>query len=94
MFLSGSSGTGKTLLLVNFLKIKVATYKSEGKSLKIILATYKDSPKLREDIATKYGIENLLREYQTHPKSMKQLSQGIITCKINSHNYQTMYISK
>ena len=77
MFLSGSSGTGKTLLLVNFLKIKVATYKSEGKALKIILATYKDSPKLREDIATKYGIEKLLREFQTQPKSMKQLSQGI-----------------
>ena len=25
---------------------------------------------------------------------MKQLSQGIITSKINIHNYQTMYLNK
>ena len=56
LFLWGSAGTGKTILLVEVLKMKVARLKREGKKFKIFVTTWtKDNTSLlREKLKGKY----------------------------------------
>ena len=83
MILYGSSGTGKTLLLIEVLRIKVAYYKMfGGKPIKIIIGTY-DSvesrpEQLNQDLTKKYNIQGMLEEFKTEPKSMTLVSIGKI----------------
>ena len=81
MILYGSSGTGKTLLLVEVMRIKVAHYKMiGGKPIKIIIATYdtigSKSKQLKQDLTKKYNIQGLLEEFKVVPKGMDQISNG------------------
>ena len=54
MFLWGSSGTGKTLLSLETLKIKLSHFKSQNKTVKVIVTTFDDEPLLLENIRQKY----------------------------------------
>ena len=55
LFLWGSSGTGKTVLSLETLKIKLSHFKSQNKTVKVIVTTfeYDDTP-LLENIRQKY----------------------------------------
>ena len=55
LFLWGSSGTGKTLLSLETLKIKLSHFKSQNKTVKVIVTQYQgyDTP-LLENIRHKY----------------------------------------
>ena len=57
MFLWGSSGTGKTVLSLETLKIKISHFKSQNKTVKVIVTTfdaYYRDPLLLENIRQKY----------------------------------------
>ena len=71
MFLIGSSGTGKTISLVNALKTKVAYYKRQKKPVKILLCGYEKSKELERDLASeKYGLQTIIKEYQCKPVNL------------------------
>ena len=81
LILYGSSGTGKTLLLVETLRIKVAHYKIFGeKPIKIIIVAYitdkSNLDRLKIDLTKKYNIQGILEEFKAKPKGMEQLSNG------------------
>ena len=81
LILYGTSGTGKTLLLVETLRIKVAHYKMFGeKPIKIIIGTYDTfhsrSKQLEQDLMKRYNIQGILEEFNVEPKAMSQLSKG------------------
>ena len=81
LILYGTSGTGKTLLLVETLRIKVAHYKIFGdKPIKIIIGTYNTvgswPEQLRQDLTRKYNIQGILEEFKVEPKDMDQLANG------------------
>ena len=82
LILYGSAGTGKTLLLVETLRIKVAHYKMLGeKPIKIIIGTYNTvgsnpEQQLKQDLTKKYNIQSILEEFEVEPKDMRQLSMG------------------
>ena len=58
MFLWGSSGTGKTVLALETLKIKISHFKSQNKTVKVIVTQFDDlfgdDPFLLENIRQKY----------------------------------------
>ena len=54
LFLWGSSGTGKTLLSLEALKIKLSHFKSQNKTVKVIVTTYLNDPLLVKNIRQKY----------------------------------------
>ena len=81
LILYGTFGTGKTLLLVESLRIKVAHYKMFGeKPIKIIIGTFdadESSPdQLNQDLTKKYNIQGILDEFNVEPKTFYQLSKG------------------
>ena len=81
LILYGSAGTGKTLLLVEVLRMKVAHQKLFGyKPIKVIIGTYDTTyshPKqLKQDLTEKYNIQGILEEFNLEPKDMSQLSKG------------------
>ena len=82
MFLIGSSGTGKTLALVNALKTKVSYYKRQKKQIKILLCTNYQSNEWAKDMKSdKYGLQSIINEYQCEPMKLKdaeRLFQGIL----------------
>ena len=74
LILYGSSGTGKTLLLLEVLRMKVAHFKLNGLKFRIILATYDDfTTQLKKDMRENHNIEQLLSIYNTRPRSMEDL---------------------
>ena len=98
MFLIGSSGTGKTLALVNALKTKVSYYKREKKQIKILLCTDRFSDEWAKDMKSdKYGLQSIIKEYQCEPmqlKDAKQLYSGKTLCKIllcQNHSFQLIH---
>ena len=54
LFLWGSSGTGKTLLSLETLKIKISHFKSQNKTVKVIVTTFRNEILLLENIRQKY----------------------------------------
>ena len=54
LFLWGSSGTGKTLLSLETLKIKLSHFKSQNKTVKVIVTTFRYETLLLENIREKY----------------------------------------
>ena len=54
LFLWGSSGTGKTVLSLETLKIKISHFKSQNKTVKVIVTTFIGEPLLLENIRQKY----------------------------------------
>ena len=54
LFLWGSSGTGKTLLALETLKIKLSHFKSQNKTVKVIVTTFWVKPLLLGNIRQKY----------------------------------------
>ena len=54
MFLWGSSGTGKTVLSLETLKIKLSHFKSQNKTVKVIVTTFRYETLLLENIREKY----------------------------------------
>ena len=58
LFLYGSAGTGKTLMLVEALKIKVATSEllRPRRRIRILVTTYCNSPELRRMFENKYFV--------------------------------------
>ena len=62
LFLTGSAGTGKTLVLSEALKIKLSKLKHNGKDVKIFVTTYGyDDTELLDKYRTHYlvNIENI-----------------------------------
>ena len=54
LFLWGSSGTGKTVLSLETLKIKLSHFKAENKTVKVIVTTFWNETSLLENIRQKY----------------------------------------
>ena len=54
LFLWGSSGTGKTVLSLETLKIKLSHFKSQNKTVRVIVTTYFSETPLLENIRQKY----------------------------------------
>ena len=76
MFLIGSSGTGKTLALVNALKTKVSYYKRKKKQIKILLCADEFSEEWANDMKSdKYGLHSIIKEYQCEPIKLKDAEQ-------------------
>ena len=81
LILYGSAGTGKTLLLVEVLRIKLGHYKMlNDKPIKIIIGlydTYFSKPEqLRKDLMKNFNIQGILEEFCTEPKTITKLSEG------------------
>ena len=81
IILYGSAGTGKTLLLVEILRMKVAHYKMLArKPIKVIIAAYGSTfirtDQLKQDFKTKYNLQDILEEFNVEPKTIKELSSG------------------
>ena len=77
VILYGSSGTGKTLLLVECVKMKVSQYEHKGKPLKIIISTYiSDTKQLIQDFKEKYNLEYLKEKHDVTFANMFELSEG------------------
>ena len=65
VILTGPFGTGKTFLIVELFKMKVARYKSlRNKHLKIIIATYLVRPQLVMDFKAKYNLHYIIDEWR------------------------------
>ena len=104
MFLIGSSGTGKTLALVNALKTKVAFYKRQKKQIKILLLAHRFSEEWAKDMKSdKYGLQSIIKEYQCEPMKLEdaeQLFKGKTFCQIilcqnldfQTHSLQNMVL--
>ena len=56
LFVYGSAGTGKTLILMEALKIKLSKLLSQGRRVRILATTFFDkrATKLRNNLKTKY----------------------------------------
>ena len=81
LFIYGTSGTGKTLMLVEALRIKVAYHKMFGdKPIKVIIGTYQHSysgnDQLKKDLIKKYNLQRIMEEYNVQPKTIHELSKG------------------
>ena len=81
VILYGSSGTGKTLLLAEVLKIKIAHFKMVSrKPIKVLIATYEQmyvkTDQLKQDLKEKYNIQAILEEFEVEPKTIYELSKG------------------
>ena len=73
LFLWGSSGTGKTVLSLETLKIKLSHFKSQNKTVKVIVTTYDGEPLLLENIRQKYLVN--ISDVQILP--LKQLCREL-----------------
>ena len=81
VILYGSSGTGKTLLLVEILRIKIAHFKMVNqKQIKVLIATYEPwyvkTDQLKKDLKEKYNMQAILEEFEVEPKTIYELSTG------------------
>ena len=81
VILYGSSGTGKTVLLAEILKIKIAHFKMiSQKPIKVLIATYEPyyvkTDQLKQDLKEKYNMQSILEEFELEPKTIKELSYG------------------
>ena len=81
VILYGSSGTGKTVLLAEILKIKIAHFKMiSQKPIKVLIATYEPyyvkTDQLKQDLKEKYNIQAVLEEFEVDPKTIDELSKG------------------
>ena len=73
MFLIGSSGTGKTIALVNALKTKVSYYKRQKKQINILLcADGFSSQWVRDMKSQKYGLQTIIGEFHCEPMSLEE----------------------
>ena len=81
MILYGSAGTGKTLLLVEVLRIKIAHYKIlNNKPIKLIVGTYQSNRSmtdhLKQDLKKRYNIQDILNEFEVEPQTLDEASKG------------------
>ena len=79
MVLTGQSGSGKTLMLSEGLKMKVADYKYQNIPSKVIIATYDMGGgciQLHQDMKKKYSLDYVMKEFDIEIKNMKELSKG------------------
>jgi len=76
LFLWGSSGTGKTILLVEALKVKIATLKKEGRKMKIYVTTFKknETTFLRNKLKNEY-LMNIQEDFTV--TSIQELSTDL-----------------
>ena len=105
MFLIGSSGTGKTLALVNALKMKVSHYRRQRKQIKILLCADAFSKEWAKDMKSdsKYGLQTTIKEYHCEPMRLKDAEnslQGRLKLSIKPlfhwvqiHSFQSMVMS-
>ena len=82
MFLVGSSGTGKTLALVNALKSKLSYYKRLKKDIKILLCSGLPSKEWAKDMKSdKYGLQSIIKEYQCEPMKLENTEKLLQSIK-------------
>ena len=81
----GSSGTGKTLLLVETLRIMLAYYKLQKIETEVIVLTYHDdideSSELLKDLYTKY-LPSIIEDKTIKITTFKQLCKGKLQCNL------------
>ena len=81
LLLWGSSGTGKTLALVEALKRKVSYCKRRKIQYKVFVcsfSSYRDNCKqFLNDLKTKYGLQTILEECGTEPMLLDQLRNDL-----------------
>ena len=73
MFLTGSSGTGKTILLSESLKIKLSKFKVSGENVKVFVTTYLD---VHTELLDKYRNYYLVNIEHITFTSLKQLCKN------------------
>ena len=77
LILYGSSGTGKTLLLIEAFRIKIANFLLRKKSFRVLAATYeKRTRQLLLDIAENLHFNEILNE-QFSPSTLEDASKGM-----------------
>ena len=79
VFLWGSGGTGKTLLMVEMLQMYLAYYKMKNIPTKVLVIVYhsyvKEGDKLLEDLQTKY-LANVGNDVDIRIMTMQQACKG------------------
>ena len=78
LIVTGPPGSGKTVIITEALKMKVAQCKQKDIPVKIILATFsRDAcPQLCQDLKQKYNLDYLMKEFQADTKNMEELFEG------------------
>ena len=86
IFLWGSGGTGKTLLMAEILQMYHSFYKMKGVPTKILVIVYhsltKDDAELLNDLRTKYFVANMFLEDNFSVKTFKQACKGNSSIKL------------
>ena len=77
LFVYGSAGTGKTLILVEALKIKLSKSHNSGQKVKILVTTFCDSTELRKDFRTKYHLLNFSNIADIEVLSFQEICAGL-----------------
>ena len=73
----GSPGTGKTLMLIEVLRLKIGQLKTEKKPFKVIVGTYVDYPtELQKDLKGSFDISHLFKELELEVLTMEKLGKG------------------
>ena len=79
VFLTGSGGTGKTLLLVEILRMYLAYYKLKGIKTKVLVMTYdngiSEDGRLIEDLKTKY-LSNMTSDTDVKVMTFREACKG------------------
>ena len=77
LFLWGSSGTGKTVLSLETLKIKISHFKSQNKTVKVIVTTFmRHTSPLLENIRQKY-LANITNISEVQILLLRQLCEEL-----------------
>ena len=78
MIITGPAGSGKTLMIIEGLKMKVAECKQRGIPCKIIFAACSAAgcSQLHQEMRHKYGLDYLSNEFHVVPKSIGDLFRG------------------
>ena len=79
LFLWGSSGTGKTLLALETLKIKLSHFKAQNKTVKVIVTQYKWNDALLLEIIRQKYLANItnISEVQVHILPLYELCEEL-----------------
>ena len=85
MILTGPAGSGKTLMLAEILKTKVAHFKRQGIPTQIIIATFEKIDRQANLLRSRgftelFKLGDLMAEFGIKAKTCRELFRGKILC--------------